>query len=45
MLARIMAMLLAVILLLTGSIGLVGWQMIRGRRLSDRLAALTKDAR
>lgn len=45
MLARITAMLLAVILLLTMGIGLFGWRMIRGRQLSSRLDALTKDAR
>ena len=45
MLTRITAMLLCVILLLTGGIGLFGWQQIRSRRLNDRLTALTKDAR
>lgn len=45
MLTRITAMLLAVILLLTAGIGVFGWQQIRSRRLSDRLSALTKDAR
>ena len=45
MLTRIMAMLLCVILLLTGGIGLFGWQLIREKRLNDRLEALTGDAR
>ena len=45
MLARITAMLLAVILLLTMGIGLFGWRMIRGKQLNARLEALTKDAR